>query len=87
MTHHTWKERFKTALRNKNWKKITIHEIIEWSWVGAWLHTLEYSSEGWIIGIGGAIMIHFIVFEAIDALHTKNRLPKFLHWLAEHEHA
>jgi hypothetical protein len=70
--HHTWKHRFKTALLNKNWKKILFHELIELSWLGSWISYLEGSPESWIIGISGAVIIHFVVFEAIDALHKKN---------------
>lgn len=71
MTHHTWKHRFETALRNKNWKKILLHEVIEWTWLGSWLLALEQSSEAWIIGISGAVIIHFVVFEAVDAIQKK----------------
>lgn len=69
--HHTWKHRFKSALKNKNWKKILLHEGIEYSWLGAWIATLEGSPESWIIGISGAFIIHMVVFEAIDALHKR----------------
>jgi hypothetical protein len=71
--HHHWKDRFKTALHNKNWKKVVIHEILELAWLGSWVTSLEGSLEGWIIGISGAVIIHFVVFEAIDALHKKSR--------------
>jgi len=71
MTHHTWKHRFHTLLKNKNWKKIIAHELVEYSWLGSWLVVLEGSTESWIIGIGGAIIIHLVVFEAIDAIHAK----------------
>jgi hypothetical protein len=86
MSHHTWKSRFKTALKNKNWKKIFAHEIIEWSWIGSWLYALESSQEAWIIGLAGAVFIHLIVFEFVDSLHkqgthTHKYMPKWLHWI------
>jgi len=71
MTHHTWNHRFKTALRNKNWKKITAHQLVEYSWLGGWYIALEGDPMFWPIGIAGAVIIHFIVFEAIDALQRK----------------
>jgi len=69
--HHTWKHRFQTALRNKNWKKILAHEFVEYTWLGAWIIALEGEPLGWIIGISGAFIIHLVVFEAIDAIHRK----------------
>jgi hypothetical protein len=82
--HHVWKDRFKTALKNKNWKKILSHEVIEYSWLGSWIMALEGSPESWIIGISGAFVIHMIVFEAIDALYKKER--KWLSWFMSHDH-
>jgi len=69
--HHTWKHRFQTAMKNRNWKKILAHELVEYSWLGSWLVALEGSPVSWIIGIGGAIIIHLVVFEAIDAIHAR----------------
>jgi len=69
--HHKWKHRFATALRNKNWKKIIIHDVVEYTWLASWVVTLGGTLEAWLIGISGAFFIHLIVFEAIDALHKK----------------
>lgn len=69
--HHTWKHRFETALRNRNWKKILAHETVEYTWLGSWVIALGGTLEAWIIGVSGAFFIHLIVFEAIDALHKK----------------
>ena len=90
MTHHTWKHRFETALRNKNWKKILLHDMVEYSWLGGWYIALEGDPSFWIIGVTGALVIHFIVFEAIDALHEKikhthKHIPTWLHWIFEPE--
>jgi len=71
MTHHTWKHRFETALRNKNWKKILIHQLFEYSIVGTVVIALEAKPESWIIGIGIAFVVHMIMFELIDTFHPK----------------
>ena len=71
MTHHTWKHRFQTALRNKNWKKILLHQLFEYSIVGSVVIALEAKPESWIIGIGIAFVVHMVMFEAVDAIHPK----------------
>ncbi len=70
--HHTWKHRLTTALRNKNWKKITLHELVEYAFLGTFVTYFQGSWEGWLIGISGAFIIHMVVFEAIDAIHKRN---------------
>ena len=74
--NHTWTHRFKTAIHNKNWKKITLHELVEYAWVGSWVTYWMGSWEGWLIGLTGAFVIHMIVFEAIDALYSKKALQR-----------
>ena len=76
MTHHTWKHRFHTALRNKNWKKILLHQLFEYSIVGSVVIALEAKPESWIIGIAIAFVVHMVMFEAIDALHPKTLKKK-----------
>ena len=71
MTHHTWRHRFETALRNKNWKKILLHQLFEYSIVGTVVITLEAKPESWVIGIGIAFVVHMVMFEAVDAIHPK----------------
>lgn len=71
MTHHTWKHRFETALRNKNWKKILAHQIFEYSIIGGTVMALEAKPESWIIGIGIAFVVHMVMFELIDTYHPK----------------
>lgn len=71
MTHHTWKHRFETALRNKNWKKILLHQLFEYSIIGTVVMTLEKSPESWVIGIAIAFVVHMVMFEAIDTFHPK----------------
>jgi len=85
--HHTWADRFHLSLKNRNWKKIVAHEGIEYSWLGAWITVLEGKPESWIIGLGGAFIIHMIVFEAVDSLHNKStRLPRWAKWFFDHDH-
>lgn len=91
MTHHRWIDRFKTTLRNKNWKKVALHQGFEYSIVGSIVMTLEASPESWILGISIAFIVHMIMFEAVDALHKKGKhthkwVPKWLHWIFEHDH-
>jgi len=91
MTHHTWKDRFKTAMRNKNWKKIVVHEAFEYSIVGSIVISLESTPESWIIGIGAAFIIHMVLFEAVDALHRRDKhihkyLPSWLHWIFDKDY-
>ena len=76
MTHHTWKHRFQTALRNKNWKKILLHQLFEYSIVGSVVIALEAKPESWILGIGIAFVVHMVMFEAIDAIHPKKTANK-----------
>lgn len=76
MTHHTWKHRFQTALRNKNWKKILLHQLFEYSIVGSVVIALEAKPESWIIGIGIAFVVHMVMFEAVDAIHPKKTANK-----------
>jgi len=76
LTHHTWKHRFQTALRNKNWKKILLHQLFEYSIVGSVVIALEAKPESWIIGIGIAFVVHMVMFEAIDAIHPKKTANK-----------
>ena len=73
MSHHTWRHRFETALRNKNWKKILLHQIFEYSIIGTTVMALEAKPESWIIGIAIAFVVHLIMFEAIDAFHPKKK--------------
>lgn len=73
MTHHTWKHRFETALRNKNWKKILMHQIFEYSIIGTTVMALEAKPESWIIGIGLAFIVHMIMFELVDTYHPKKK--------------
>jgi hypothetical protein len=73
MSHHTWKHRFLNALHNKNWKKITLHEIVEYAFLGSLVTYFQGSWEGWLIGISGAFIIHMVLFEALDAVHNKVR--------------
>jgi hypothetical protein len=73
LTHHTWKHRLKIALHNKNWKKVIIHEILELAWLGSWVTSMEGSWQGWAVGISGVVIIHFVVFETIDAMHYKKK--------------
>jgi ABC-type polysaccharide transport system permease subunit len=86
MTHHTWKHRFKTALKNKNWKKIAMHQTFEYSIIGTIVMSLEASPESWILGIVIAFIVHMVMFEAVDSLHKKGThthkyIPKWLHWV------
>lgn len=76
MTHHTWRHRFETALKNKNWKKILLHQLFEYSIVGTVVIALEQSPESWILGIGIAFVVHMVMFEAVDAIHPKNESKK-----------
>ena len=69
--HHTWKDRFHTLLKNKNWKKILAHEAVEYTWLASWVIALGGTFEAWVIGVSGAFFIHLIVFEAIDAIQKK----------------
>ena len=89
MTHHTWKHRFTLAFQNRNWKKIILHDFVEYSWLGGWYLALEGDPIFWPIGIAGALIIHFVVFEALDALHKENVthkwIPSWLHWMFEDE--
>ena len=78
MSHHTWKHRFQTALRNKNWKKILLHQLFEYSIVGTVVIALEAKPESWVIGIGIAFVVHMVMFEAVDAIHPKKQPPKEL---------
>ena len=71
MTHHTWKHRFETALRNKNWKKILMHQVFEYSIIGTVVMTLEASPESWLIGIGIAFVVHMFMFELVDSFQKK----------------
>jgi len=71
LTHHTWNHRFRNALRNKNWKKIIIHDTVEYTWLGSWVIALGGTLEAWFIGISGAFFIHLVVFEAVDAIQNK----------------
>jgi len=73
LTHHTWRHRFETALRNKNWKKILLHQLFEYSIVGTVVIALEAKPESWIIGIAIAFVVHMVMFEAIDAFHPKKK--------------
>lgn len=73
MTHHTWKHRFETALRNKNWKKILLHQLFEYSIVGAVVIALEAKPESWIIGIGIAFVVHMFMFELVDTIQLKTK--------------
>jgi len=85
----TWKHRFQSALKNKNWKKILTHQIFEYSVVGTVVISLESSPESWVIGIGLAFIVHMVLFEMVDAIHKKNvthrYIPNWLHWLFESE--
>ena len=80
MTHHTWKHRFIKLLKSRNWKKLIFHQCVEYSVIGAWYVGLEHDPSFWIYGIISAIFIHFVVFEAIDALYSKDNLPSKLKW-------
>lgn len=73
MSHHTWRHRFETALRNKNWKKILMHQIFEYSIIGTTVMALEAKPESWIIGISIAFVVHLIMFEAVDAFQPKKK--------------
>ena len=59
-----WKTSFKM-----NIFKIIGHNVIEYSWLGGWYIALEGDPKFWIIGISGAIIIHFIVFNVLDLFH------------------
>ena len=76
MTHHTWRHRFQTALQNKNWKKILLHQLFEYSIVGSVVIALEAKPESWILGIAIAFVVHMVMFEAIDAIHPKKTANK-----------
>ena len=71
MTHHTWRHRFETALRNKNWKKVISHQIIEYTIIGTTIIALEAKPESFIIGLGLAFVVHMVMFELIDTYHPK----------------
>ena len=73
MSHHTWKHRVITALKNKNWKKVLAHQAFEYSIIGTVVMALEASPESWIIGIGIAFIVHMFMFELIDALQKKRK--------------
>ena len=70
MTHHTFKHRLKIAfLKNRNWKKILIHEAVEYGLLiplVAWL-----GLEGFLVGIAVAFFIHIFFFETVDKFHKK----------------
>ncbi len=71
MTHHTWRHRFETALKEKNWKKILCHIIVEWSIIGTLLYSLESKEETLVYGVALAFIIHMIIFKAIDSIQRK----------------
>jgi len=77
MTHHTWKHRFRTALRNKNWKKVLAHQLFEYSIIGTVVMAMEAKPESWLIGIGIAFIVHMVMFEAIDALSKKHNILNY----------
>jgi len=70
MTHHTFRHRLKmTFLRNRNWKKILIHEAVEYGLLiplVAWL-----GLEGFLVGIIIAFFIHIFFFETVDKFHKR----------------
>ena len=70
MTHHTFRHRLKIAfLKNRNWKKILIHEAVEYGLLiplVAWL-----GLEGFLVGIAIAFFIHIFFFETVDKFHKK----------------
>ncbi len=70
MTHHTFKHRLKIAfLKNRNWKKILIHEAVEYGLLiplVAWL-----GLEGFLVGIAVAFFIHIFFFETVDKFHKR----------------
>jgi len=70
MTHHTFKHRLKIAfLKNRNWKKIVIHEAVEYGLLiplVAWL-----GLEGFLVGICIAFFIHIFFFETVDKFHKR----------------
>ena len=76
MSHHTWRHRFETALRNKNWKKILLHQLFEYSIVGTVVIALEQSPESWIIGISLAFIVHMFMFELVDSFQRKYVKPQ-----------
>lgn len=73
MTHHTWKHRFETALRNKNWKKIIIHDLVEYAILGSVVLALGPSFQSLIIGALVGVSVHMIIFELVDTFHPKKK--------------
>lgn len=53
----------------KNFYKILLHEAIEFAWLASWVIGLGHEWTGWLIGVGGSIAIHMVVFHGIDFLH------------------
>lgn len=75
--HWNWKESFKL-----NAAKIIGHNAIEYSWLGSWYIALEGDPSFWIVGIVGAVVIHFVVFNILDVFHDhhthKHKTPIFI---------
>ncbi len=85
--HHTFKHRFKKIIRSRNWKKLIFHQAVEYSVIGSWYIALEQDPIFWVYGILSAVLIHFVVFEAIDALYSKKDLPRYCKWFFGHDHS
>ena len=70
MTHHTFKHRLKMAfLKNRNWKKILVHEAVEY---GLLIPLVAFIGlEGFLVGIAIAFFIHIFFFETIDKFHKR----------------
>ena len=70
MTHHTFKHRLKMAfLKNRNWKKILIHEAVEY---GLLIPLVAFIGlEGFLVGILIAFFIHVFFFETVDKFHKR----------------
>lgn len=66
-----WKTSFK-----QNFYKIFIHEAIELAWLASWVIGLNHSWLGWVIGIGGSIVIHTVIFNGMDFLHEHHHHHK-----------
>jgi len=66
-----WRKSFKL-----NSAKILGHHAIEYSWLGGWYLALEGDPIFWPIGITGAIVIHFVVFNIFDIFHDHHHHHK-----------
>lgn len=84
--HHSFKHRFTKILKSRNWKKLGFHQAVEYSAIGSIYIALEGDPIFWPIGIATALSIHFIVFEAIDAMYSKKDLHPKIKWFFEHDH-